>query len=70
MKKNIIIIILSVFFISCSAEKRIKDYSYTDEWYYYNSERYQVYQTKFGKKYILIFNEKQTRVKRMYLKIK
>lgn len=73
MKKIIIIIIiviLSVFFISCSAEKRIKYYSYTDEWYYYNSERYQVYQTKFGKKYILIFNDDQTSVKRMYLKTK
>lgn len=63
-------IFISVLFMSCSAEKRIKYYSYTDEWCYYQSERYQVYQTKFGKKYILIYNDKQTRVKRMYLKLK
>lgn len=69
MKKSIIIL-LSAFLMSCSAENRIKYYSYTDDWCYYNSERYQVYQTKFGKKYILIFNEEQTSVKRMYLKIK
>lgn len=68
--KKLVITLIAIIFLSCSAEKRIKDYSYTDEWYYYNSERYQVYQTKFGKKYILIFNEKQTRVKRMYLKTK
>ena len=56
--------------MSCSVEKRIKYYSYTDEWCYYNSEKYQVYQTKFGNKYILILNDNQTRIKRMYLKIK
>lgn len=68
--KYLVIILIAIMSLSCSAEKRIRYYSYTDEWYYYNSERYQVYQTKFGKKYILIFNDKQTRVKRMYLKIK
>lgn len=68
--KYLVIILIAIMSLSCSAEKRIRYYSYTDEWHYYNSERYQVYQTKFGKKYILIFNEKQTRVKRMYLKIK
>jgi len=66
--KIIIIVLLSVFFISCSAEKRIKYYSYTDEWCYYNSVRYQVYETKFGNKYILIFNKKQTKLKRKYIK--
>lgn len=68
--KYLVIILIAIMSLSCSAEKRIRYYSYTDEWYYYNSERYQVYQTKFGKKYILIFNEGQTSVKRMYLKIK
>jgi hypothetical protein len=56
--------------MSCSVEKRIKYYSYTDEWCYYNCEKHQVYQTKFGNKYILILNDNQTRIKRMYLKIK
>jgi hypothetical protein len=68
--KYLVITLIAILSISCSAEKRIKYYSYTDEWYYYNSERYQVYQTKFGKKYILIFNDDQTSVKRMYLKTK
>lgn len=68
--KTIIIVLLSVFFISCSVEKRIKYYSYTDEWCYYNSERYQVYQTKLGNKYILIYNDKQTRLKRKYIKVR
>ena len=68
--KYLVIILIAIMCLSCSAEKRIRYYSYTDEWYYYNSERYQVYQTKFGKKYILIFNDEQTSVKRMYLKIK
>lgn len=68
--KSLFIILIAVLCISCSAEKRIKYYSYTDEWCYYNSERYQVYQTKFGNKYILILNNNQTRIKRKYLTIK
>jgi hypothetical protein len=68
--KSLVIILIAVLCISCSAEKRIKYYSYTDEWYYYNSERYQVYQTKLGNKYILIFNEKQTIIKRKYIKVR
>jgi hypothetical protein len=68
--KYLVITLIAILSISCSAEKRIKYYSYTDEWYYYNSERYQVYQTKLGNKYILIFNEKQTIIKRKYIKVR
>lgn len=68
--KSLFIILIAVLCISCSADKRIKYYSYTDEWSYYKQDRYQVYQTKFGKKYILIFNNEQKSVKRKYLNLK
>jgi hypothetical protein len=67
MKYFILILIVTVS-ISCSVEQRIKDHSYTDEWYYDNAIRYQVYKTKSGKKYIIVLNEKQTRFKRQYIK--
>jgi hypothetical protein len=68
--KYLVITLIAVLCISCSAEKRIRYYSYTDEWSYYKQDRYQVYQTKFGKKYILILNDNKTRVKRKYLNLK
>lgn len=67
MKYFILILIVTVS-ISCSVEQRIKDHSYTDEWYYDNAIRYQVYKTKSGNKYIIVLNEKQTRFKRQYIK--
>ena len=33
-----------------------------------NSERYQVYKTAIGTRYILVLNEKQTKFKRQYIK--
>jgi len=60
-------IILFLFLTSCSVEQRIKDYSYTEEWYYIDTMRFQVYKTKKGQKYIIILNEKQTKYKRQYI---
>ena len=61
--------ILLFLFTSCSAEKRIYDYSYTDSWYYSDKgERYQVYQTARGIKYILVLNKKETKFIRKYIK--
>lgn len=54
---------------SCGVEKRIKEHSYTDEWYYIDTMRFQVYKTKSGKKYIIVLNEKQTKFKRQYIKL-
>lgn len=68
MKRFLIIIILFSL-TSCSVEQRIKDYSYTDEWYYIDTMRFQVYKTKSGKKYIIVLNEKQTKFKRQYIKL-
>jgi hypothetical protein len=69
MKK--VIILLTIFiFIGCKpAELRIYDHSYTDYWYYSDQgERYQVYQTTMGNKYILVLNKKQTKIIRKYIK--
>jgi hypothetical protein len=60
-------IVLFLFLTSCSVEQRIKDYSYTEEWYYIDSMRFQVYKTKNGQKYIIILNNKQTKYKRQYI---
>jgi hypothetical protein len=66
--KYLFLILISILSISCSVEQRIKDHSYTDEWYYIDTMRFQVYKTKSGKKYIIVLNEKQTRFKREYIK--
>ena len=66
--KYLILILLTFFMLSCSVEQRIKEHSYTDEWYYIDTMRFQVYKTKGGKKYIIVLNEKQTRYKRQYIK--
>ena len=64
-----LILILIVFILSsCSVEQRIKDHSYTNEWYYIDTMRFQVYKTKSGKKYIIVLNEKQTKFNRQYIK--
>jgi hypothetical protein len=60
--------VLLFLFTSCSAEKRIYDYSYTDSWYYEQNQRYQVYQTARGTKYILVLNKKETKIIRKYIK--
>ncbi len=66
--KKIITIILLFVSLSCNVEKRIKQHSYTKEWYYLNNQRYQVYKTRLGRKYIIIINKKQTNIKRKYIK--
>jgi len=66
--KKLIILFLFFTLLSCEVEKRIYEHSYTDEWYYIDTMRFQVYKTKSGKRYILVLNEKQTRFKRQYIK--
>lgn len=69
MMKYLILILIVFILSSCSVEQRIKDHSYTNEWYYIDTMRFQVYKTKFGKRYIIVLNEKQTKFKRKYIKI-
>jgi hypothetical protein len=66
--KKLFVLLTFLSLASCSVEQRIKDYSYTNEWHYTNDGRYQVYQTKGGKKYIIIINERETKLKRKYIK--
>jgi hypothetical protein len=66
--KYILILIMLFTLTSCSVERRIKEHSYTEEWYYIDTMRFQVYKTKSGKRYIIVLNEKQTRFKRQYIK--
>jgi hypothetical protein len=60
---------LPLLLTSCSVEQRIKEHSYTDEWYYVNTTKFQVYKTCTNKKYIIVLNEKQTKYKRQYIKL-
>ncbi len=66
--RKLLLTLLIFSLISCNVEKRIKDHSYTDKWYYEKNERYQVYKTKKGNYYIIVLNEKQTKFKRKYIK--
>jgi len=66
--KNLILLFLFFTLVSCDVEKRIYEHSYTNEWYYIDTMRFQVYKTKFGKRYIIVLNEKQTKFKRQYIK--
>jgi hypothetical protein len=67
--KKLILLLLFFCLVSCEAEKRIYNHSYTNEWYYIDTMRFQVYKTKSGKRYILVLNEQQTRYKRQYIKL-
>jgi hypothetical protein len=67
MKKLFIFTFLFTL-LSCGVEQRIKEHSYTEEWHYIDTIRFQVYKTKSEKKYIIVLNEKQTRFKRQYIK--
>jgi hypothetical protein len=66
--KKLVLIFMGVLAMSCSSvEERIKDYSYTDEWHYIDTMRFQVYKTKAGRKYIIVLNNRQTNFKRKYI---
>jgi hypothetical protein len=67
--KHLLTLLLLIILTSCSVEQRIKDHSYTEEWYYIDTMRFQVYKTKSGKKYIIVLNDRQTRYKRQYIKL-
>jgi len=66
--KKLIVLFLFFTLLSCEAEKRIYEHSYTNEWYYIDTMRFQVYKTKSVKSYIILLNDKQTKFKRQYIK--
>lgn len=65
--KNILLLVFVFLLFSCNAELRIKEHSYTDEWYYEGKERLQVYKTRSGRHYVLVLNKKETKFIRKYL---
>jgi hypothetical protein len=67
--KSPIILLLLITLTSCSVEQRIKEHSYTNEWYYVNTTKFQVYKTRTNRKYIIVLNKKQTKYKRKYIKL-
>jgi hypothetical protein len=66
--KHLLALLVLVLLTSCTVEQRIYKHSYTKEWYYTSAQRYQVYKTIRGTRYIIILNEEQTKFKRKYLK--
>lgn len=66
--KQLLILLVLLTLTSCSVEQRIYNHSYTNEWYYMNAERYQVYKTTRGTRYIIVLNKEQTKFKRKYIK--
>ena len=69
MRKIITLLTILLLFSCKPADLRLQNYSYTDYWYYSDQgERYQVYQTAMGNKYILVLNKKQTKFIRKYIK--
>ena len=66
--KIILILLTLITLTSCSVEQRVKNYSYTNEYYYIDMMKFEVYKTKSGRKYIIVLNEKHTRYVRQYIK--
>lgn len=66
--KHLLTLLLLITLTSCSVEQRIKEHSYTDEWYHEKGQRYQVYKTKKGRHYIIVVNKK-VNLKRKYIKL-
>lgn len=65
--KYILLLLLTFIVLSCNAELRIKDHSYTDEWHYEGKDRLQVYKTRSGRHYVLVLNKTETKFIRKYL---
>ena len=68
LTKIFLLVCLLCVLLSCDVEKRIHEHSYTNEWYYENNTRYQVYKTYKNKRYIIVLNKKETKLKRKYIK--
>lgn len=66
--KHLLTLLVLILLTSCTVEQRIYRHSYTKEWYYTSTQRYQVYKTIRGTRYIIVLNEEQTKFKRKYLK--
>ena len=65
-------VILIITLISCNSQKDpcvpMREWNYTDEWFYRGDERFQVYKTLLGKKFIYEMNKDSTAFKRKFIK--
>jgi hypothetical protein len=69
--KLIALSILVLTFTACSSQDpciRLQDWNYTNEWYYQGNERFQVYKTWTGKRFIYVLNTDSTHFKRKTIK--
>lgn len=65
---KIILFLLIILFSCKTADQRIQENHYTDEWYYLNGTRYQVYKCNNKVKYIIILNKKNNKLIRQQIK--
>lgn len=72
--RNFIISVVVCVISSCGLTQDpcppLHDWNYTDEWYYKGGDRFQVYQTRFGKKFIYDYNRDSTAFRRYYISSK
>lgn len=54
---------------SCSVEQRIYRWSYTEAWYWKGDDRYQVYKTLTGRRYIIQIDTTRLELEREYIKL-
>jgi hypothetical protein len=65
--KLIALSILVLAFTACSSQDpcvRLHNWNYTDEWFFQGDERFQVYKTWTGKRFIYVLNTDSTHFKR------
>ena len=68
----IIIISIAALLTACSSQDpcvQMHEWNYTNEWFYRGNERFQVYKTRFGKRFIYEMNQDSTAFKRKFIKI-
>ena len=71
MKKLITFTIFILVFSACSSQDpcvKMHDWNYTNEWFYRGNERFQVYKTITGNRFIYDLNRDSTEFKRTYIK--
>ena len=71
MKNLIIFTIFILAFPACSSQDpclKMNEWNYTNEWFYRGNERFQVYKTRTGSRFIYDLNQDSTKFKRTYIK--
>jgi hypothetical protein len=69
--KTIYLILIILLFSACSSQDpclKMYDSNYTNEWFHRGDERFQVYKTRTGRRFIYELNIDSTRFRRVYIK--